>query len=126
ANVNKWDWWGRTPLYLAVDYNTLPHGGRPDHLSLDATTSTAMIDILLAAGANPNAQLKALPPHRRLPLHRGARATLDIPRAAPPRRGTSAARRCCAPRAARISLLSSASSRRARCSIFRSSRASRR
>ena len=30
ANVNKWDWWGRSPLYLAVDYNTLPHGGRPD------------------------------------------------------------------------------------------------
>src|SRR6185503_11077959 len=20
ANVNRWDWWGRTPLYLAVDY----------------------------------------------------------------------------------------------------------
>ena len=28
ANPNKWDWWGRTPLYSAVDVNTLPHGGR--------------------------------------------------------------------------------------------------
>ena len=28
ANPNKWDWWGRTPLYMAVDMNTLPHGGR--------------------------------------------------------------------------------------------------
>ena len=35
ANPNKWDWWGRTPLYSAVDLNTIPHGGRPDRLSLD-------------------------------------------------------------------------------------------
>ena len=78
ANPNKWDWWGRTPLYLAVDYNTLPHGGRPDHLSLDATTSTAMIDILLKAGANPNAQLKLFPPYRSLRMDRGADSILDI------------------------------------------------
>jgi uncharacterized protein len=78
ANPNKWDWWGRTPLYLAVDYNTLPHGGRPDHLSLDATTSTAMIDTLLKAGANPNAQLKLFPPYRSLRMDRGADAILDI------------------------------------------------
>ena len=38
ANVNKWDFWGRTPLYAAVDFNTLPHGGRPDRPSLDDTT----------------------------------------------------------------------------------------
>jgi len=78
ANPNKWDWWGRTPLYLAVDYNTLPHGGRPDHLSLDATTSTAMIDLLLKGGANPNAQLKLFPPYRSLRMDRGADAILDI------------------------------------------------
>jgi ankyrin repeat protein len=78
ANPNKWDWWGRTPLYLAVDYNTLPHGGRPDHPSLDATTSIAMIDILLKAGANPNAQLKLFPPYRSLRMDRGADAMLDI------------------------------------------------
>ena len=78
ANPNKWDWWGRTPLYLAVDYNTLPHGGRPDHLSLDATTSTAMIDLLLKAGANPNAQLKLFPPYRSLRMDRGADSILDI------------------------------------------------
>ena len=78
ANVNKWDFWGRTPLYLAVDFNTLPHGGRPDRLSLDDTTSLAMIDILLAAGANPNAQLKLFPPYRSLRMDRGADGTLDI------------------------------------------------
>jgi ankyrin repeat protein len=78
ANVNKWDFWGRTPLYLAVDFNTLPHGGRPDRLSLDDTTSLAMIDILLAAGANPNAQLKLFPPYRSLRMDRGADTTIDI------------------------------------------------
>ena len=57
AMVNKWDFWGRTPLYAAVDFNTLPHGGRPDRPSLDDTTPLAMIDILIAAGANPNLAL---------------------------------------------------------------------
>ena len=78
ANPNKWDWWGRTPLYAAVDYSTVPHGGRPDHLSLDETTSLKMIEILLAAGANPNAQLKLFPPYRSLRMDRGADSILDI------------------------------------------------
>jgi ankyrin repeat protein len=78
ANVNKWDFWGRTPLYLAVDFNTVPHGGRPDRPSLDDTTALQMIDILLAAGANPNAQLKLFPPYRSLRMDRGADAILDI------------------------------------------------
>jgi ankyrin repeat protein len=78
AMVNKWDFWGRTPLYAAVDFNTLPHGGRPDRPSLDDTTALAMIDILLEAGANPNAQLKLFPPYRSLRMDRGADAILDI------------------------------------------------
>jgi uncharacterized protein len=64
ANPNKWDWFGRTPLYAAVDMNTLPHGGRPDRPSLDETTSMQLIANLLEAGANPNPQLKLLPPYR--------------------------------------------------------------
>jgi ankyrin repeat protein len=78
AMVNKWDFWGRTPLYLAVDFNTVPHGGRPDRRSLDDTTSLAMIEILLAAGANPNAQLKLFPPYRSLRMDRGADGILDV------------------------------------------------
>jgi ankyrin repeat protein len=78
AMVNKWDFWGRTPLYAAVDFNTLPHGGRPDRPSLDDTTPLQMIDILLEAGANPNAQLKLFPPYRSLRMDRGADSILDI------------------------------------------------
>jgi uncharacterized protein len=78
ANANKWDWWGRTPLYGAVDLNTIPHGGRPDRISLDATTSLQMIEMLLDAGANPNAQLKLFPPYRALGPDRGADLMLTI------------------------------------------------
>jgi ankyrin repeat protein len=78
ADVNRWDWWGRTPLYAAVDLNTLPYGGRPDHLSLDETTSLKAIELLLAAGANPNAQLKLFPPYRALGADRGGDSLLTI------------------------------------------------
>jgi ankyrin repeat protein len=71
ANVNHWDWWGRTPLYLAVDYNTLPHGGRPDAPSLDETLPLDLIRLLLDKGANPNPQLKLLPPYRATGADRG-------------------------------------------------------
>jgi ankyrin repeat protein len=71
ANVNRWDWWGRSPLYLAVDYNTLPHGGRPDQPSLDQTLPIDIIRILLEKGANPNLQLKLLPPYRATGADRG-------------------------------------------------------
>jgi ankyrin repeat protein len=64
ADIQKWDIFGRTPLYAAVDLNTLPHGGRPDAPSLDGTSSLQLIAKLLTAGANPNAQLKLLPPFR--------------------------------------------------------------
>ena len=78
ADPNKWDWWGRTPLYEAVDLNTLPHGGRPDLPSTDQTTSLKMIELLLDAGANPNTQLKLLPPYRSVGADRGADGMLTI------------------------------------------------
>jgi ankyrin repeat protein len=78
ADVNRWDWWGRTPLYAAVDLNTLPYGGRADHLSMDDTSSLKLIEILLNAGANPNAQLKLFPPYRALGADRGGDTLLTI------------------------------------------------
>ena len=71
ANPNKWDWWGRTPLYSAVDVDTVPHGGRPDLPSTDTTTSLEIIDLLLKAGAWPNVQLKMLQPFRNIGDDRG-------------------------------------------------------
>lgn len=78
ANLNKWDRWGRTPLYAAVDFNTLPTGGRPDRPSTDATTAIEIVDMLLAAGAYPNPQLKLTPPYRNVLDDRGADPILGI------------------------------------------------
>ncbi len=78
ANPNKWDWWGRTALYEAVDQNTIPHGGRPDRPSLDQTTSLKMIELLLNAGVNPNPLLKLLPPFRSVGADRGVDSMLTI------------------------------------------------
>ena len=71
ASPNKWDFWGRGPLYMAVDINTVPRGGRPDRPSTDETTSLQIIEMLLAAGANSNAQLKLAPPFRNVGNDRG-------------------------------------------------------
>jgi ankyrin len=71
ANPNKWDFWGRAPLYAAVDLNTIPRGGRPDWPSLDETTPMQVVERLLDAGANPNAQLKLAPPFRNIGNDRG-------------------------------------------------------
>jgi ankyrin repeat protein len=78
ANPGKWDWYGRTPLYAAVDLNTIPRGGRPDRRSLDTTTSLQIIEQLLAAGANPNPQLKLAPPFRNVGNDRGLDGLLTI------------------------------------------------
>jgi len=71
AETNTWDFWGRTPLYAAVDLNTIPRGGRPDRPALDPTTSLQIIEQLLTAGANPNARLKLAPPFRNIGNDRG-------------------------------------------------------
>lgn len=78
ANVNKWDWWGQSPLYAAIDMETLPHGGRPDRPSLDENTSLEIIQLLLDKGANPNLQLKLLPPYRSIGADRGVDGMLTI------------------------------------------------
>jgi ankyrin repeat protein len=76
ANVNKWDWWGRTALYAAVDQNAIPSGGRADRRSADETTPLEIIELLLAAGANPDLALKLPPPYRSIVDDRGCDSML--------------------------------------------------
>lgn len=64
ASMDVWDWWGRSPLYMAVDMNTLSPAGRPDLRSTDETTALQLVEKILAKGANPNLQLKLSPPFR--------------------------------------------------------------
>jgi ankyrin repeat protein len=78
ADLDKWDLWGRSALYAAVDMNTLPVGGRADRPSSGRTTALELIDGLLKAGANPNLQLKLFPPYRSLRDDRGADGLLGV------------------------------------------------
>jgi uncharacterized protein len=77
ADVDKWDLYGQTPLYVAVDMNTLPRGGRPDLPTEDQVSALDIARQLLAAGANPNIQLKLRPPYRNYVFDRGGDQVLS-------------------------------------------------
>ena len=77
ADVNKWDLFGRAPLYNAIDLHTLPVGGRTDIPSEDAVTGYDVAAMLLERGADPNMQLKLRPPYRNAIFDRGADSVLS-------------------------------------------------
>jgi ankyrin repeat protein len=60
ANPHTWDWWGRTPLYVAVTMRGGPDGRRGPR----TPESLELIGALLAAGVNPDAQLAFKEPSR--------------------------------------------------------------
>lgn len=62
ANPHTWDWWGRTPLYVAVDMST--YRGRRGPAATGETAAIDIIDMLLAAGVDPNPQLNMHRPGR--------------------------------------------------------------
>lgn len=70
ANPNVWDWWGRTALYIAVDMHSYPNSRRSFHgpfvhvVLTDKTSNMDIINMLLAAGVNPNPQLDMHRPGR--------------------------------------------------------------
>jgi ankyrin repeat protein len=74
ADVDKWDLFGRSPLYMAADVSTLPVKGNGAMAVLPSEDSVTALDVgrlLLEAGANPNLQLKRRPPYRDVPQDRG-------------------------------------------------------
>jgi ankyrin repeat protein len=79
ADVDKWDLFGRSPLYLAADVSTLPTKGNGAMAVLPSEDKITALDVarmLLDAGANPNLQLKRRPPYRDVPQDRGGDAIL--------------------------------------------------
>ena len=69
ANVNADDFWGRTPLWAAVEYRNLDMNNNdqdsPTDNGVDRAPFLAVIKALIDAGANVNARTKELPPARR-------------------------------------------------------------
>jgi ankyrin repeat protein len=65
ADPNIADATGRTPLYAAVDFNTIPASNRPAPKVVEnQMTGLDLITALLDHGANPNARLKKQQPYR--------------------------------------------------------------
>jgi ankyrin repeat protein len=80
ADVDKWDLFGRTPLYMAVDVSTLPLQGNGAMIyipSLDSLTAVDIVEKLLDKGADPNIRLKRRPPYLNVPQDRGGDTILS-------------------------------------------------
>ncbi|MEO8097622.1 MAG: ankyrin repeat domain-containing protein [Acidobacteriota bacterium] len=74
ADLDKWDIYGRSPVYMAADVSTLPMKGNGAVAVIPSMDKLTAIDIgrmLLEKGANPNIQLKRRPPYRDVPQDRG-------------------------------------------------------
>jgi len=74
ADIDKWDLYGRSPLYMAADVSTLPTKGNGAMAVIPSEDKVTALDVgrlLLEKGANPNLQLKRRPPYRDVPQDRG-------------------------------------------------------
>src|SRR5262245_7837153 len=74
ADLDKWDLFGRSPIYMAADVSTLPVKGNGAMAVIPSDDKITALDVgrmLLEAGANPNIQLKRRPPYRDVPQDRG-------------------------------------------------------
>src|SRR5690606_3047511 len=80
ADLNKWDLYGRTPIYMAADVSTLPQMGNGNMVVIPSPDAHTALDIgrmLLERGADPNIQLKRRPPYRNVPQDRGGDGILS-------------------------------------------------
>lgn len=65
TDPNLADYTGRTALYAAIDFNTMPKSNRPAPKTIEnKLTGLDVARLLLERGANVNAALKRLPPYR--------------------------------------------------------------
>jgi ankyrin repeat protein len=74
ADLDKWDLFGRSPVYMAADVSTLPLKGNGAMAVLPSPDKLSALDVarmMLDKGANPNIQLKRRPPYRDVPQDRG-------------------------------------------------------
>ncbi|HYP81691.1 MAG TPA: ankyrin repeat domain-containing protein [Steroidobacteraceae bacterium] len=78
ADVNAADWYGRTPLWSAIDVrNQEVNDGRHDN-GVDRAAALQLIDALLQRGANPDSRLQQVTPVRMHVLTLGAFTWVDF------------------------------------------------
>jgi ankyrin repeat protein len=78
ANVNAQDWYGVTPLWAAVDIRNLEFQVTATTNRVDRERAYALIQSLLAAGAEPNSRTKEFPPERRFIAGTGSNGWVDM------------------------------------------------
>jgi ankyrin repeat protein len=78
ANVNAQDWYGETPLWAAVDVRNLEFSVTETTNQVDRDASYALIESLLAAGADPNSRTEEFPPERRFIAGTGSNGWVDM------------------------------------------------
>jgi len=79
ADLDRWDLYGRSPVYMATDVSTLPMKGNGAMAVLPSEDKVSALDVakvMLEKGANPNIQLKRRPPYRDVPQDRGGDGAL--------------------------------------------------
>jgi uncharacterized protein len=78
ADVNADDWYGRAPLWAAVDVRNVELDGEINTQVADREGSLEIIKLLLARGANPNARTRESPPGRIWLMQAGSLSWVDF------------------------------------------------
>ena len=78
ADVNADDWYGRTPLWAAVDIRNVELDGELNTHFADRAGALEIIRLLLARGANPNARTRESPPGRIWLMQAGSLSWVDF------------------------------------------------
>ncbi|MGP0076676.1 MAG: ankyrin repeat domain-containing protein [Bryobacteraceae bacterium] len=77
ADINTSDFWGRTPLWAAVEMRDIEYSRNGEH-NVDRDRMLQLIRTLLDRGANPNARTAEVPPTRRYLLGLGDLSWVDF------------------------------------------------
>ncbi len=78
ADVNAEDWYGRTPLWAAVDMRNVELDGELNTQFADRVGALEVIKLLLTRGANPNARTRESPPGRIWLMQAGSLSWVDF------------------------------------------------
>jgi ankyrin repeat protein len=78
GHANGADWWGRTPLWSAVDVRNLDLDSRTLENGVDRGPVLDLIAALIKKGADVNVRVKEFPPERRFMMPLGSLAWVDF------------------------------------------------
>jgi uncharacterized protein len=78
ASVNADDWYGRTPLWAAVDSRNVELDGEINAQTADRAGELELIKLLLAKGANPDARVREYVPTRMWLMQGGSLSWVDF------------------------------------------------